>query len=101
MTELELKPSGKLKSAKERLIIDSLMRSDPGFLEQHSKILDDYFRECFTISDAGPLVRIDQNPCALLALGGYGRKEQSLNSDIDILFLFEKAVPEETNALIQ
>ncbi|MFH1102586.1 MAG: [protein-PII] uridylyltransferase [Pseudomonadota bacterium] len=71
------------------------------FLQRHSWMLDDYFRARFEKSTVGPYLRIDANPYAIIALGGYGREEQCVHSDVDLLFLFQKHVPKEAEALIQ
>ncbi|OGP61109.1 MAG: [protein-PII] uridylyltransferase, partial [Deltaproteobacteria bacterium RBG_13_49_15] len=59
------------------------------------------FRARFEKSMVGPCLRIDANPYAIIALGGYGREEQCVHSDVDLLFLFQKYVPKEAEALIQ
>lgn len=74
---------------------------EPDFLEQNARLLDDYFRERFEKSEVGLRMGINKNPYAIIALGGYGREEQCIHSDVDILFLFEKKVPKEAEALIQ
>ncbi len=73
----------------------------PRFLLQLTEILDDYFRESFASSSVGPQMRVDRNPCAIIALGGYGRKEQYLQSDVDLLLLFKERIPEEAKGLVQ
>ena len=42
-----------------------------------------------------------KNPYAIIALGGYGREEQCLYSDVDVLFLFQKSVPGAAEELIR
>ncbi|MCK7509775.1 MAG: DUF294 nucleotidyltransferase-like domain-containing protein [Desulfobacterales bacterium] len=49
----------------------------------------------------GPRMEINKNPYAIVALGGYGREEQSLHSDVDLLFLFGKRIPPEAENLIR
>ena len=44
---------------------------------------------------------ISKNPYAIIALGGYGREEQCIHSDVDLLFLFKKKVPAAAEGLIQ
>ena len=44
---------------------------------------------------------MQKNPYAVIALGGYGREEQCIHSDVDLLFLFERAVPEEAVFLVE
>ena len=44
---------------------------------------------------------ISKNPYAIIAQGGYGREEQCIHSDVDLLFLFKKKVPAEAEGLIQ
>ena len=44
---------------------------------------------------------IIKNPYAMIALGGYGRAEQCVFSDVDLLFLFEKKVPKAAEQLIR
>jgi [protein-PII] uridylyltransferase len=44
---------------------------------------------------------ISKNPYAIIALGGYGREEQCIHSDVDLLFLFKRKVPQEAENLIQ
>ncbi|HDM77382.1 MAG TPA: HD domain-containing protein, partial [Deltaproteobacteria bacterium] len=70
---------------------------------QESRVIDqdDTQQESFAVSTVGPKIRIDKNPYAILALGGYGRKEQCLHSDIDVILLFKKGLPREANALVQ
>jgi len=46
-------------------------------------------------------MRVEKNPYAIIALGGYGRKEQCLHSDVDVLLLFKKKVPDEAKDLVQ
>ncbi|MBU4388714.1 MAG: hypothetical protein KKB23_04160, partial [Proteobacteria bacterium] len=70
-------------------------------MERHSRILNNYFIEKFESSIVDPKIDIDKNPYAIIALGGYGREEQCIHSDVDLLFLFEKNVPDEADDIIQ
>ncbi len=71
------------------------------FLRRHARLLDDYFQRCFESSTVGPSLKINANPFAIIALGGFGRREQCMHSDVDLLFLFEKKIPTRTEGLIR
>ncbi|KJS30543.1 MAG: hypothetical protein VR64_15060 [Desulfatitalea sp. BRH_c12] len=71
------------------------------FLKAHSAAVDEYFLSSFARSTVGPRLGAMRTPCALIALGGYGRAEQCVHSDIDLLFLFENKVPPEAEALVR
>ena len=71
------------------------------FLDTMADAVDEYFRSSFAQSTVGPQMGIMRNPYALIALGGYGRAEQCVFSDIDLLFLFENKVPPEAEALVR
>ncbi len=62
--------------------------------------MDEYFRESYENSQVGPLLSI-ANFYAVIALGGYGREEQCVHSDVDLLILFNKKVPAEAEKIVQ
>ncbi|MEA1900624.1 MAG: [protein-PII] uridylyltransferase [Thermodesulfobacteriota bacterium] len=94
------RPSEKLRKKKKHLISDFISGKERSFMKRHSRILNDYFVEKFKSSIVDPEI-IDKNPYAIIALGGYGREEQCIHSDVDLLFLFEKNVPDEAEDIIQ
>jgi [protein-PII] uridylyltransferase len=71
------------------------------YIRENARILDEYFLDTFVKSRVGPILNGNKNPCAIVALGGYGRDEQCVHSDVDILILFEKKVPEEAEELVR
>jgi [protein-PII] uridylyltransferase len=70
-------------------------------IKRHAMMLDQYFQSCFESSVAGPEMDFIKNPYAIVALGGYGRSEQCVHSDVDLLFVFQKRVPASAEALIR
>jgi [protein-PII] uridylyltransferase len=94
-------PINVLQTKKNELIDHFLEGKAPDFPERHAEILDDYFRDSYTKSAVGPHIRVNKNPYAFIALGGYGRKEQCIHSDVDLLLLFKRKIPEEAKGLIQ
>lgn len=90
-----------LKKRREDLIASFRKGTVAGFLEQHTRILDEYFRKQFENSQIGPRIGISQNPYVFIALGGYGRSEQCVHSDVDLLFLFQKKVSRKAENLIR
>jgi len=98
--------SNMLQQKRKSLTETNLLKAGPEaksseFMEQNARLLDDYFHESFEKSMVGPKMGISRNPYSIIALGGYGRQEQCLHSDVDILFLFEKNIPEEAEGLIR
>jgi len=87
---------------KTRALVDRLFQGKVrNFLKQHARLLDAYFIEAFETSMVGPRMDIRNNPYAIIALGGYGRQEQCIHSDVDLLFLFKKKVPDQAENLIR
>ena len=93
--------SGVLKQKREMLFAECFKEDTPAFLERHTRLLDDYFFESFEKSIIGPRMAIDRNPFSIIALGGYGREEMCIHSDVDLLFLFGEKVPENAVQLIK
>jgi [protein-PII] uridylyltransferase len=73
----------------------------PEALRQYASMIDQYIQERFEASRVGPGMDFIENPYAIVALGGYGRAEQCVHSDVDLLFVFYKRVPPSAEALIQ
>jgi [protein-PII] uridylyltransferase len=71
------------------------------FMHEMAGLVDEYFRTSFETSAIGPRMDITRNPYAIIALGGYGRNDQCVHSDVDLLILFEKRVPNTAEKLIQ
>jgi len=90
-----------LNRQKQELLQDLGRSNGTALLRRHAEILDDYFRDRFASSAIGPRMQIDRNPYAIVALGGYGRREQCLHSDVDVLLLFHRKVPPEAKDLVQ
>ena len=83
-------------------LISSLMEENTlAFLKEHSQIIDEYLQSGFETSLVGPSMDLAKNPYAFIALGGYGRQEQCVYSDVDLLFLFKQNVPDEAERLIR
>ena len=101
MNNVHRQTATQLRQKTEGLIARFLKGKEPDFLMQHARLLDDYFRQAFETSIVGPRMDIRKNPYAIIALGGYGREEQCIHSDVDLLFLFKKKVPRKAENLIQ
>jgi len=93
--------AARLRQRRDRLIEAFLADREGDFLRSHSDALDEYLRESFESSTAGPRIDILKNPYAIIALGGYGRREQCVHSDVDLLFLFQKKIPAMAEDLIR
>ena len=101
MKSIHQKTAKQLQQKTKGLIARLLKGKEPDFLRQHTRLLDDYFRQAFETSMVGPRMDIGKNPYAIIAQGGYGREEQCIHSDVDLLFLFKKKVPKEAENLVQ
>jgi len=83
-----------LKKSRNRFISRfSRSKATYSFQENHTEIMDQYFRGGLQDSNAGHRLFKEKTPCAFLAVGGYGRKELSLCSDVDVLILFSHKIP--------
>ncbi len=93
--------SMRLRKRRQQLEDDFLSGKAMDFLLLHTRILDDYFCETFEHSIVGPRIGINKNPYAIIALGGYGREEQCIHSDVDLLLLFKDHVPNTAEDLVR
>ena len=90
-----------LQDSRAELILNFLQGNEPDFLQKHANLIDDYFRQSYENSQVGQKLVINQNPYAIIALGGYGRCEQCIHSDVDVLFLFMKQISNDAEDLIR
>jgi [protein-PII] uridylyltransferase len=97
----ERHPAPIVKEERNHLLSQLIKGKAPAFLAKHAAIFDTYFHTCFEMSEAGPQISLNHNPYALVALGGYGRCELCVHSDIDLLILFKDQAPDAAEELVR
>ena len=90
-----------MKNNRETLFANHKKMTATALLKENARLLDEYFLESFAKSTTGFQLSDSGTPCAVVALGGYGRDEQSVYSDVDILILFDKKVPKHAENMIR
>lgn len=98
---MKTKATDKLVNKRHILIEQFLCGEAPDFLEKHAALVDEYLFAIFEQSLSAQKMTVSGYPFAMVALGGYGRKEHCIHSDIDLLILFENEIPPEVEAFIQ
>ncbi|PIE60889.1 MAG: [protein-PII] uridylyltransferase [Desulfobacterales bacterium] len=93
--------ANRLIKEKEALIKSFLAGNADNFLERLTASLDAYFVSVFEKSAVATRMALEGHRFAIIALGGYGRKEQCIHSDIDLLILFDQTVPNDVETFVQ
>ena len=73
----------------------------PDLQEAYTELVDHYFRRSLEESRSGKRLFRARTPFSLVAVGGYGRADLCLRSDVDLLLLFASRVPREAKSLVE
>ncbi|MCF8063336.1 MAG: hypothetical protein K9M82_12515, partial [Deltaproteobacteria bacterium] len=91
-----------LRESREKLIASFRAGGvSSAFHETYTEMVDHYFRRSLEESRAGRRLFHARTPFSLVAVGGYGRADLCLGSDIDLLVLFSSKVPREAKPLVE
>lgn len=101
MTEAYTQAAQRLLQELSQLKPWPLSQSSAQHLQRCAGLIDAYFLDVYGQSSVGPTMQINKNPYAFVALGGYGRREQCLHSDVDLLILFKDEIPDTAETLVR
>jgi [protein-PII] uridylyltransferase len=102
---MALLPAVKAFIAEERSRIETAHRGGASGLDvvaRHADLVDAVVCELFRLANAGVpgALREKTEGCAVVALGGYGRRELNPASDVDVMFLYPRRVDEYVTAML-